>query len=260
MPTAAKGCLPIPDTRASITVRLKKNANLPGPPTFRTAPVSTTGPGGWRHSFRRLGDGSHYRQGRLRSHFSSRWKEYLILHHQKAASWKESQRYSQSRNQTAVCLSAYRSIDHYHRQWQRVLGSSGNNKRAQRCGRLFCRFILLMAERPGGIHKQAYPSIHSQRHWFHYCYVSIRQEDTAQAQPTTQRKIKFLYSNDRVFQTFSLILQLPLDSAVQERATMCNGVQYSSTPRKMGWRTKEKAKKDTQTAKNTREKPDIAKK
>lgn len=48
--------------------------------------------------------------------------------------------------------------------------------------------------------------------------------------------------------------------SVQERATMCNGEQYSSTPRKMGWRTKEKAKKDTQTAKKAREMPDLAKK
>ncbi len=46
----------------------------------------------------------------------------------------------------------------------RVFGSSGNNKRSQRCGRLFRRFILLLAEGASGVHKQAYPTIHSQRH------------------------------------------------------------------------------------------------
>lgn len=50
--------------------------------------------------------------------------------------------------------------------------------KGQRYNRLFCRFLLLMAERPDRVYQQTYPAIYSKMNWFLDCYGCVYQENT----------------------------------------------------------------------------------
>lgn len=94
--------------------KTEKNANRPKPPTFRTAPVSTTGPRRLTEHVSATGRWILSSERMATEPFWFSLKGYLILHHRKAAAWKERQRDCQSRHQTSVRLPAYRRIDHYN--------------------------------------------------------------------------------------------------------------------------------------------------